>query len=253
MGQFLLALCGIPASGKTKLAEAIVAQSDERAMLVSTDQWRDMAYYADFTPEREGEVRKAALESVTKHITEGHSVVHDDTNYYASMRHELYEIARNLGCVFAVVHVSTPLDEALKWNLTREVRIPEDVVRRISERIDIPGTKYAWDRPIATINLRVQNVDDAARIIVERLTTLEVPSTIEGHTDGQMVNDLLDTITRQVVSAFLKEHPECQNDSKVSRIRRDLLKEAVARNMSAYDTEQLLRVRLGSLVKRVLK
>ncbi|MHA2212800.1 MAG: AAA family ATPase [Candidatus Thorarchaeota archaeon] len=146
MTQFLLIICGIPASGKTSLAEALrsALEKSNKVRIVSTDVWRDEEYYLDFKPENEKAVRKKALEHTSLHIAEGFSVISDDTNYYQSMRHELYDLARQAECTFGVVFVNTPLDTAIRWNQMRESSVPEEVVRRIDDRLDIPGSKYAW-------------------------------------------------------------------------------------------------------------
>jgi O-phosphoseryl-tRNA(Sec) kinase len=116
MKQFLLVLCGIPASGKSTLANEIKNVLNQRVELeiVSTDKWRDEAYYSSFSPEKETQVRERALKRTSFLLSIGTSVIHDDTNYYTSMRHELYDLARINECVFAVVYVATPLDIALE-------------------------------------------------------------------------------------------------------------------------------------------
>ncbi len=57
MNQFILALCGLPASGKSSLADAIRSTVYSKGLeveVVRTDEWRDDAYYSDFVPEKEG-------------------------------------------------------------------------------------------------------------------------------------------------------------------------------------------------------
>lgn len=251
MKQFLLALCGIPASGKSTLAYAI-EERIEHVKVVSTDKWRDDEYYRDFTPKREQMVRRGALEEVRREINAGFSVVHDDTNYYQSMRHELYEIAKDRECVFAIVHVNTSLDIALEWNKKRKTKIPDEVIERIYERFDRPGKKYTWDQPIMTVNLLVMPVDSIVKDLTERIGTLHplrgpAYPKIKHHDEGA----LLDVITRQVVNNFLKEMPTYRQDPRVSKLRKEVLREAKERNLSPYETEQALRVRLGILSARV--
>ena len=84
MTQFLLVLCGLPASGKSALADAIQVEMDSDIEIVRTDDWRDDKYYTDWKPEREKPVRQAALEKTRSLVSSGKSVIHDDTNYYAS-------------------------------------------------------------------------------------------------------------------------------------------------------------------------
>ncbi|MHA2140864.1 MAG: AAA family ATPase [Candidatus Thorarchaeota archaeon] len=250
MQQFLLALCGIPSSGKTTLASAIESQPDfgTRIEIVSTDRWRDEEFYSDFRPEKEHNVRKKALETTRKLIREGVSVIHDDTNYYASMRHELYEIAMERACIFTVVYVSTSAETAVRWNQKRGSPIPEQVIRKIEEKLDLPGSKYAWDRPIAEVDPMTQKSHEAAQEIVDRL--MAIPP-IDTQTDqiAQTSSSatLLDVATRQVVSRFLKERPEYMTDSRVSKLRREFLAEARSQGYSAYDVDQKLTKRLKNL------
>ncbi|UCH04843.1 MAG: AAA family ATPase [Candidatus Thorarchaeota archaeon] len=251
MDQFLLALCGIPASGKSALASFIATRlmRETDVIVVSTDDWRNEEYYADFRPDNEKRVRKAALEETESVIGEGKSVIHDDTNYYASMRHELYEIAMRNGCSFATLHVSTPVDEALSRNRERDTPIPEQVVRRISEKLDVPGSKYAWDSPIATVNLGARTLDDAADEIVDRLKTLEPRSEIGEIRNSDAQSRLLDVITRQVVARFLQENPTYRNDPRITKKRREVLKKSKAEGLAPYETEQTLTAMLRVLME----
>ena len=156
MTQFLIALCGITESGKTTFAEKLMKElsKDQDVRIVSTDTWRDESYYSDFKPEYEHVVREKALEKTESYLSDGFSVIHDDTNYYSSMRHELYHLANENTCVFIVVHIATPLNVALEWNNARTSMIPPEVIEKIHEKMDIPGEKYAWDTAKLTINLQ---------------------------------------------------------------------------------------------------
>lgn len=245
----MLALCGIPASGKSALASFIVTRlmRETDVIVVSTDDWRDEEYYADFKPDSEKIVRRAALEETERMISEGKSVIHDDTNYYASMRHDLYEIAMRRGCSFATVYVSTPVDEALSMNRARESPIPEQVVRRINEKLDVPGGKYAWDSPLATVNLAARTLVDAADEIVDRLKTLEPSTEIGEPQDSDARSRLLDVITRQVVARFLQENPAYRSDPRVTRTRREALRTSKAEGLTPHETEQILAEMLGFL------
>ncbi len=252
MEQFLLALCGIPASGKTTLARAIQKKFGKGVVIVSTDRWRDAEYYAEFTPEKEQVVRERALQETRELISRGLSVIHDDTNYYQSMRHDLYEIAKDRECIFAVIHVNTSLKTALQWNREREMQIPEEVIERINHRLDIPGKKYLWDRAIMTINPWVMPLDSVVNDLAERLRAMHpLERARDSGEQGEDMNALLDVITRQVVKKFLQEMPEYRHDPEVSRLRRKVLREAIREGFSPYETEHVLRVRLGIHSARV--
>lgn len=253
MTQFLLVLCGIPASGKTTLAEQLVKalHSDYDVELVSTDYWRDAVYYSEFKPENERIVRANALQKTRELLSGGHSVVHDDSNYYASMRHELYSLATEQGCAFGVIHISTPANVALKWNLQRSQPVPTEVVHQISERFDVPGSKYSWDRPIASLDMSAIGPEESIReirLIIPKLTPIvsdigSSPSTSEKY----------DKYTRDIVCVFLERKPALQNDPEVSRIRKDVLRQAIKHEQPMSIVRTTLLERLERLVTGVEK
>ncbi|MHA1577544.1 MAG: AAA family ATPase [Candidatus Thorarchaeota archaeon] len=250
MNQFLLVLCGIPASGKTTFAENILklVEKELPVKIVSTDYWRDAEYYAEFKPSNEHRVRKAALEKTRELLVEGFSVIHDDTNYYTSMRHELYEIAKAEECAFGIIRILTPINTALKWNKQRSQMIPEKVITRIYEKFEDPGTKYAWDKPLAKVDLSKSTTFDSTKLVLELVTKL---NRIGRKEITQNTNEnLYDIATRKVVSAFLKDQPSCRNDPEVFKIRREILRLAKENEFSREETEEMLWKRLAKLTYR---
>ena len=249
MHQFILALCGLPASGKSTLADAIQNALNYGAEIVRTDDWRDDKYYTDWKPEKEKPVRLKALEKVRSLIAEGKSVIHDDTNYYASMRHELFKIAIDNGCGFAIVHVATPVIVALEWNKERKSsRIPDNIIHDIFERFDNPGHRYLWDTSNLEVSLEIQSVDDVVPEILEILREIEPakepkPQLVTSNEFGQ-----LDTETRLTVSKFLQKYPALRGNREVSLIRRDFLRKASERKIPVKGVQKLLWDELIKLV-----
>ncbi|MHA1770800.1 MAG: AAA family ATPase [Candidatus Thorarchaeota archaeon] len=242
MSSFLLALCGLPASGKTTFAHALRNRLNEsvQVMVVSTDDLRDDAYYRDFRPEREHQVRRASLQRVATLIKQGISVIVDDTNYYTSMRHNLMDIARSAHVRFGIIHISTPLDVALLWNRHRVGSVPDHVVERIAQRFDPPGRRYSWDIPLLDIDLSRRSVDDAVDLVIEHLDELSQMTDIAPVSTGDELS-VYDVITRHVVTAYLVEHPEQRGTPRVSQIRRKALRLAIDDKLSREETESLLR------------
>ncbi|MFX1367405.1 MAG: AAA family ATPase [Promethearchaeota archaeon] len=250
MTQFILALCGIPASGKTVLAKAIKASfpSSRPLEIISTDDWRDDEFHFNFTPELENSVRKAALEKTWILVEKGVSIIHDDTNYYTSMRHELYEIALQYNCGFAVVYVSTPLSDAIRINESRDRPIPVEVLERINERLDIPGAKYAWDRPISSVNLLETTPIEAAKDIVLKLKGLQ-PARREKSSFELGLDERLDVTTRRIVNQFLRENPYFRGDPQVSRLRKEILRRAKLEELTHAEVGKELILRLEALIQ----
>jgi O-phosphoseryl-tRNA(Sec) kinase len=249
MNQFLLALCGLPASGKSALADSISASLNHSVDVVRTDEWRNADYYTDWQPEKEGDVRKAALERVEHLMGQGRSVIHDDTNYYQSMRHELFEIAVGLSCVFAVVHVNTPLETSIYWNKQRDnSRIGEDVIRKIADRFDEPGGRYLWDQPIALVNMATDNRDESTRLIIgilEELSPAKKPPPVRV---TLLQGEQIDVHTREIVSEFLAKHPELRTNREVTLTRRAVLAKAIEGGMSIKVAGNLLKEKLEDLL-----
>ncbi|MHA1943752.1 MAG: AAA family ATPase, partial [Candidatus Thorarchaeota archaeon] len=227
MNQFILALCGLPASGKSALADAIQKALNFDVEIVRTDKWRDDSYYTDWKPEKERPVRQAALKRVEQLVAEGKSVIHDDTNYYTSMRHELFKIAIESRCGFAIIHVATLVTTALQWNRERaDTRIPDSVIEDISERFDLPGSRYLWDNSDLEVDMELQELTSIIPEIIEILEELEPALKPKPSLITSSEFDRLDIETRLTVSKFLQEHPELRGNRKVSIIRRSVLRTA---------------------------
>jgi O-phosphoseryl-tRNA(Sec) kinase len=249
MTQFVLALCGLPASGKSALADAIQKALKPEVEIVRTDDWRDDSYYTDWTPEKEGPVRQAALDKVEKLITQGKSVIHDDTNYYNSMRHELFKIALDKRCAFTVVHVSTPVDIAIRWNNERpNTRIPDSVIERINERFDLPGRRYLWDYSLMDVNMAVNDIDTMVSEIAKRIQELDIATEPEPRLVTTTEFEMLDVETRRIVSEFLQKHPDLRGNREVSEIRRSILKHATERKLPLNEVYELLLEGLEKLL-----
>ncbi len=247
MNRYLLVLCGLPASGKTdlaiKLQEALAETVEVR--LVTTDQWRDSAYYANFTPEKENDVREKALEETRAHLAQGLSVIHDDTNYYSSMRHELYILAMENEYSFGIIHVRVPLETALEWNAKRERPLSEHIITKIHERFDIPGSRYTWDKPVCTVDPLKKNISESISQIMKKLQKLEPVEFPKKAIPGYA--EFYDKLTRQIVNAFLRDAKDMRENSKVSDIRKDVLKEAIEGNMTSDQVREILSARLDEL------
>jgi O-phosphoseryl-tRNA(Sec) kinase len=241
MKQFVLALCGLPAAGKSVLADAIQKALNYDVEIVKTDEWRNNEYYTDWKPEKEKPVRKKAVERVRKLVAEGKSVIHDDTNYYTSMRHELLEVALENNCGFAIIHVTTPLATALQWNGDRgDSPLPDKVIEDIFEKFDIPGRRYLWDNAELEVNMETQEIYEVIPEILDILEALEPavkpkPSLVTSNEFNR-----LDTETRKVVSEFLQEHPEHRGNREVSVVRRGVLQKCIEEKIPVKGVRELL-------------
>lgn len=249
MNQFILVLCGLPASGKSTLADVIKNALITSVEIVRTDEWRDDLYYIDWTPEKEGVVRQRAIERVKQLVTEGKSVIHDDVNYYESMRHQLFRIAVQNRCGFAIIHITTSVTTSLKWNRERaDTRIPDSVIENIAERFDTPGRHYLWDKAQLEVDLEIQEPECVLVDIIEILEELRPARQIKPKPSTNKRFERLDAETRSVVSQFLEEHSTLRSNKQVSIIRRDFLRTASERKIPLKQIHRLLWRELSELL-----
>ncbi len=249
MTQFILALCGLPASGKSELADSIKRVMDSGIEIVRTDDWRDESYYDDWKPEREAPVREAALDRVKQLIAQGKSVIHDDTNYYTSMRHELFKIAVVSSCAFAIIHVTTPIEVAMKWNDERpNSKIPGEVIERINDRFDLPGRRYLWDDSLIEVDMSIDETDAKVAEIVEIVRDLEIAADSEPRSVTNNEFERLDVISRKVVTKFLEDYPSLRGNRDVSKVRRAILSRATRNRISEKVVQELLLEELSKLL-----
>ncbi len=247
MTPYLIVLCGIPASGKSTLARELrkhLALSGEWK-IVSTDCWRDAEYYSDFIPEKEHRVREMALSKTSRYVSEGLSIIHDDTNYYASMRHELFSLALENEYAFGIIHITLALKTALGWNKARNNPLPEDVLTKIHDRFDIPGSRYAWDRPLLQVDLSKRSVEKIVLAIEKELKSL-MPLKRSGKTKPSMA-EIYDKRTRLIVKEFLQNAKNMRGNPKITEIRKDVVSEAISKDMSLDEVERLLTFKLDKL------
>ncbi len=165
------------------------------------------------------------------------------------MRHELFKIAIENKCGFAIVHVATPVLVALEWNKERAgSKIPDSVIHDIFERFDNPGTRYLWDNCELEVSLEVQEIDDVVPEILEILDELEPAREPKPRLVTSTQFNRLDTETRLTVSFFLEEHTELRNNREVSKIRRHVLRMASERGVPLKGVHSLLWEELMKLL-----
>lgn len=175
-GPCLIVLSGLPASGKSSLARNL-AQALSRAVnsstiIIDVDETRVKLYLRKaitkkFDPMVEQEVRNESIHDARMHLDHGSWVIHDDMNYFRSMRHELAGIAMEAGAPYAIVHVSTPKRTCLKWNEKRDFPIPNVVIKQVSRKFDPLGSRgYKWDAPMMTVDPSRESIKSLSKSLV---------------------------------------------------------------------------------------
>jgi len=70
----------------------------------------------------------------------------DDNMYYRSMRYEYCQLAREYEVGFAQIHMECSETVACKHNLNRPSPLPEDIITKMSLRMQKPDGNTAWEK-----------------------------------------------------------------------------------------------------------
>ncbi len=255
----LIVLTGLPAAGKsffaTRLGLELFDRHGIQSMIIASDTVRSEipALSRGFLPSLEAPVRQMTLERVESGLSQGLSVIHDDLNYYRSMRFELLDLARKLEVAHALIHVATPVKQCLAFNEKRGFKVPDEVIRKDHERFDPPGLD-PWDQPMASIippgpsdwelsAIAVETVSRAADYVPPK------PPSLAEHLPTR--EEAVDLLSRRVVGALYRAHPRRPDGKAVSRLRQELAARAILQGLSLTEAEALFRQDLGALFESV--
>jgi len=214
--HFLLILAGLPAAGKSYFANLMkkALQSIAPAFnvkIIDPDNIRNDIFPQPFNHEDERSVRTNYL------------------NYYTSMRHDIKEIAEEFHIPFFIIHISTPIETCLKWNMERGSPIPNEVVQRINEKFD-SFDNYSWDKPTISCDLSTANVQKTISLAITQIETklryLNMKKkTSEMKKLKRESKDKLELITRRIVGSFLRNQEYHHLKRRLLNLRKMYIKE----------------------------
>src|SRR6056297_1101794 len=168
----VLILIGVPASGKTTIAKhmkELLSDYFDEILILDIDKIRKEMFGEEFKPENESKVRNEQRRRVEEFLGENKVVIVDDLNYFISMRHEFYEIAMDKDGVYFPIYVKAPLQVCIERNNERGNPIPNEKIKEINKKLDIPGIRYTWDHPKLIIDTSVMNFGEIKHTIVSQL------------------------------------------------------------------------------------
>eukprot|EP00052_Salpingoeca_macrocollata_P010388 m.81101 g.81101 ORF g.81101 m.81101 type:complete len:314 (+) comp17529_c0_seq8:3-944(+) len=170
----LVALCGLPAAGKSLLCRQLQSLPGAHVVVVAFDEYlepfgskRALVAQAD-TPKAQRAALLAHIEALVHNPRQGeallgiqcsacagkpwseetHLLLLDDTNYYRSMRHAVFQLARKYGLGYCQIFLTCPLEVALGRNEQRaENKVAEASIRSISAKLEAPHPQlFSWER-----------------------------------------------------------------------------------------------------------
>ncbi len=242
---FLLILAGLPSSGKTSLARKLAEMLEGHGVAtatVSSDDFRDMvsARQADFDPSREPFVSEAFHSATELAVKNGFFTIVDDMNYYESTRKRLKDIALKHRIGYAIIHLNVSPAVAKEWNVARGEPIPNSLIDDIAMRFDLPGKKYAWDRPLMTTDLSNGSLDQIATRCLEacREKLKLLPPTVVKSRSVQVKGKRgaeIERMTRRALGEIMERYHPLEVGYELSEVRKRIVREAMDGDLAAED------------------
>ncbi len=131
----LIATRGLPGSGKSTWAKAEVAANPEKIKRVNKDTLREMLDSSHWSKTNERFVVDVRDFVIAQALSQGVSVIVDDTNFAEKHLRRFKELAKQHRAEFAVqdfTHV--PLDQCIENDLKRFDSVGEQVIRKMYDR-----------------------------------------------------------------------------------------------------------------------
>jgi tRNA uridine 5-carbamoylmethylation protein Kti12 len=236
----VLLLCGLPGAGKSSLSAQWAAESGDTMAVIEYDHLQD-ALLIDDNDNKESidddaslqawrQSRQKALESLEGYLTsERVSVILLDDNFFLrSMRKQVLQVCQrftteSLILYFGVVWIDTPLEICLQRNRDRVRQVPEDVITRMSRRLEPPDPKKAtWEQAVVRLDgnqhSTQENMDQLSRF-VQDISTLCEP--VEAPVDPEMERQRIESErhrTRESVLHRVDQYLRCCVQS-VAKVR----------------------------------
>lgn len=139
----LLALRGLPASGKTTYAKELV---DKGWVRVNKDDLRAMLNNSKFSKYNEAFILSLRDEIIIRALVNGQNVVVDDTNLDPKHLIQFEGIAQEFMADFEIRFFDVPVRECIKRNSLRANPVPEKVIYSMAARyLTPPPVKVEYD------------------------------------------------------------------------------------------------------------
>ncbi|MEZ4311041.1 MAG: AAA family ATPase [Polyangiaceae bacterium] len=137
-GEMIL-MCGLPGAGK----DTCVRERYGDLPVVSLD---DLRAELEIEPtENQGAVAQAAKERLREHLRRGERFVYNATSINRQRRAPVLGLAADYGARVKIVYCEAPMEKLLAQNRARAGRVPEAVIRKMSEKWEVPSLTEAHE------------------------------------------------------------------------------------------------------------
>ena len=142
MRKILILMCGVPASGKSTVANNLAQHFEEqKAVVISMDAIREKWFGTRKCQDRGDEVYAQSVDDILSAFESCDVVIYDATNRTRKARRKLVEtIYKYYDCAVYCVFMDTPLEVALDRNANRDesIQVPPAVIHRMFDTLETP-------------------------------------------------------------------------------------------------------------------
>lgn len=139
----LFLMIGLPASGKSTLAEQISKSED--AEIVSSDNIRKELYGDENIQGDNNKVFRILQERIINGLKNNKNMIYDATNISYKTRMAFLQRLNKLEVEKIAVMVATPYEDCLIRNAQRERKVPEEVIKRMYNNFYVPQYFEGFD------------------------------------------------------------------------------------------------------------
>lgn len=153
----LIMMIGIPASGKSYIAEQIKLDgekvSDDKIVIHSSDKLRKELFDDVNDQSNNAELFKELEKRIKVDLANGVSVIYDATNINKKRRKSFLNTLKNISCEKICAVVLSPYEDCINSNHERDRCIPDEVITRMYKHYQPPSIKEGFDNIVLMYNI----------------------------------------------------------------------------------------------------
>lgn len=139
----LFVMVGLPASGKSTKSKELAKEYN--ATIHASDEIRRELSGDVNNQDINTQVFQTLHSRIKQDLKNGKNCIFDATNISYRNRKGFLRELKNIPCEKICVFMATPIEECLKANATRDRVVPEEVIKSMYKRFDVPFFYEGWD------------------------------------------------------------------------------------------------------------